>query len=96
MVPGYGFNAIPSLLVVPVEMVKGKGINPTMEGMRSIYNISIQVLLNTGASHSFIASDLIDWLSLKPKKVKDPLVVYNLLTGSDLGEKLASPDYMFV
>ena len=39
------------------------------QGMLSIYDVLVQVLFDTGASHSFVSSDLVDRLELEPEIV---------------------------
>ena len=50
--------------------------------MISIYDVPVRVLFDTGASRSFISSDLVDRLGLEPEIVDRPLVVMNLIGGS--------------
>ena len=97
---GYALKAIPSSSVVPTAAEHGKNI--IMEGMLSVNHVPVRVLFDTGASRSFISSDLVSRLSLEPEIVSDSLVVYNPVGGSAnlstvcLGIELASQDYEFV
>ena len=50
--------------------------------MLSIYDVLVRVLFDTGASRSFISSDLVDRSGLEPEIVDRPLVVTNPIGGS--------------
>ena len=50
--------------------------------MLSVYDVLVRVLFDTGASRSFISSDLVDRLGLEPEIVDIPLVVTNPIGGS--------------
>ncbi|MDQ4223270.1 aspartyl protease family protein, partial [Pseudomonas aeruginosa] len=65
----------------PAENDKGKGIT-ILEGMLPVYGLPVRVLFDTGASRSFISSDMVCRLGLEPEIVCDFLVVYNLVGGS--------------
>ena len=82
-------------------MEKGKGIQINLEGILSICDKPVRVLFDTGASRSFIASDLVSRLNLKLELVNMPLVVSNPVGGSTslnmacLGVELASHGCLF-
>ena len=59
-----------------------KGKNVVIQGMLSIYDVPVRVLFDSGASRSFISSDLVDRLGLEPEIVDRPLVVTNPIGGS--------------
>ena len=80
MVKAYALNAIPSSSNAPIAAEKGK--NVVIQGMLSVYDVPIRVLFDTGASSSFISSDLVDRLGLEPEIVDRPLVVTNPIGGS--------------
>ena len=73
-------DAVPSSSNAPTAAEKGK--NVVIQGMLSIYDIPVRVLFDTGASRSFISSDLVDRLGLEPEIVDRPLVVTNPIGGS--------------
>ena len=80
MVKASGLNAIPSSSNAPTAAEKGK--NVVIQGMLSVYDVPVRVLFDTGASSSFISSDLVDRLGLEPEIVGRPLVVTNSIGGS--------------
>ena len=80
MVKAYALNAIPSSSNAPSAAEKGK--NVVIQGMLSVYDVTVRVLFDTGASSSFISSDLVDRLGLEPEIVDRPLVVTNPIGGS--------------
>ena len=80
MVKAYALNAIPSSSNSPTAAEKGK--NVVIQGMLSVYDVPVRVLFDTGASSSFISSDLVDRLGLEPEIVDRPLVVTNPIGGS--------------
>ena len=49
--------------------------------MLSIYDVPVQVLFDTGPSHSFVSSNLVDRLELEPEIVNKPLIVMNSVGG---------------
>ena len=49
--------------------------------MLSVYVVPVRVLFDTGASSSFISSDLVDRLGLEPEIVDRPLIVMNPIGG---------------
>ena len=53
-----------------------------MEGSISIFEFPIRALFDSGASHSFISSSLVDRLHLDLSLVVDPIVVSNPIGGS--------------
>ena len=55
-----------------------------MEGLISISDFPIRTLFDSGASHSFISSSLVDCLHLDISLVVDPIVVSNPMGGSAL------------
>ena len=76
----YAIDVVPSSSNAPTAAEKGK--NVVIQGMLSIYDIPVRVLFDTGASRSFISSDLVDRLGLEPEIVDRPLVVTNTIGGS--------------
>ena len=80
MVKAYALNAIPSSSNTPTVAEKGKKV--IIQGMLSVYDVPVRVLFDTGASNSFISSDLVDRFGLEPEIVDRPLVVMNLIGGS--------------
>ena len=80
MVKAYALNAIPSSSNAPTAAEKGKNI--VIQGILSVYDVPVRVLFDTGASSSFISSDLVDRLGLEPEIVDRPLVVMNPIGGS--------------
>ena len=64
MVKAYALNDIPSSSNAPTTAEKGK--NVVIQGMLSVYDVPVRVLFDTGASRSFISSDLVDRLGLEP------------------------------
>ena len=75
----YAIGAIPSSSNAPTAAEKGK--NVVIQGMLSIHDVPVRVLFDTGASRSFISSDLVDRLGLEPEIVDRPLVVTNSIGG---------------
>ena len=63
----YAIDVVPSSSNAPTAAEKGK--NVVIQGMLSIYDIPVRVLFDTGASRSFISSDLVDRLGLEPEIV---------------------------
>ena len=53
-----------------------------IQGKLSIYDVHVQVLFDTGASHSFVSIDLADRLGFEHEIVDRPLVVTNLISSS--------------
>ena len=76
----YAIDAFPSSSNAPTTAEKGK--NVVILGILSIYDVPVRVLFDTGASRSFISSDLVDRLGLEPEIVDRPLVVTYPIGGS--------------
>ena len=76
----YAINDVPSSSNAPTIAEKGK--NVVIQGMLSVYDVHVRVLFDTGASHSFVSSDLVDRLGLEPEIVDRPLVVTNPIGGT--------------
>lgn len=72
VVQAYAVKAIPTSSIAPTKRNKGKGIIVNLECMLSFFNIPVRVLFDTGASRSFIYSDLISRLLCH--EIPDPRV----------------------
>jgi len=79
VVKAYAVEAVPSSSVKPSAKEKGK--NLVIEGMLLISDVPVRVLFDTGASRSFISSDLVDRLKLEPLVTEEPLKVSNPIGG---------------
>ena len=75
IVKAYAIKVVPSLSNAPTAVEKGK--NVIIQGTLSIYDVPVRVLFDTGASRSFISSDLVDRLGSEPEIVDRPLTVTN-------------------
>ena len=79
VVRAYALGAIPS---ASRPTVPSHGQGAVLEGLISISDVPFHALFDTGASHSFVSSNLVSSLHLKPDIVYDPLVVSNPVGGS--------------
>ena len=80
VVEAYAINVVPSSSNAPTATQKEKSV--IIQGMLSIHDVPVRVLFDTGASHSFVSSDLVDRLELEPERVDRPLVATNPISGS--------------
>ena len=62
--------------------VPNRGRSVSVEGLISIVGSHIRVLFDSGASHSFISSYLVDQLHLDISLIVDPILVSNPVGGS--------------
>lgn len=60
-------------------MAQQKGKNIALEVMVSIFDLPIRVLFDTGASHTFISSSLLDRLGISPDIIYDSMIVSNTM-----------------
>ena len=68
---------IQALDATPSSSGPERGRKVTVEGWISISDFSIRTLFDSGASHSFISSSLVDCLHLDISLVVNPIVVSN-------------------
>ena len=81
LIQAYALDAIPMASKVSLpEQEKGKQV--VMEGVSILSDFPVRTLFDTGASHSFIASALVDTLDLKPDIVHESVLVSNPVGGS--------------
>ena len=80
IVKAYALEAVPSSSRAPTAEEKGKGV--MLQGTLSINGVSVRVLFDTGASHSFICNELVCRLGLEPEICDRPLIVTNPVGGS--------------
>ena len=59
-----------------------RGRKISMEGLISLFNHPIRTLFDSGASHSFISSSVVESLQLITSMVVDPVVVSKPIGGS--------------
>ena len=65
----------------PPAITDGSGKPDVLGGTLIIKNIPVSVLFDTGASRSFISSNLVHKLKLKRGKLKEPIKVQNPIEG---------------
>ena len=58
-----------------------QGRSDVLEGTRTVKNIPVKVLFDTGTSRSFIAKNAVKKLDLKLRKLKEPITVHNPVGG---------------
>ena len=67
--------------VLEAPPLQQRGINTSVESVVYLYDHPVRTLFDSGASHSFISSALVESLHLKTSMVEDPLIVSNPIGG---------------
>ena len=79
MAPGQARGQVQALVVPPLQE-RGRAIS--VESLVFLFDHPVRTLFDSGASHSFISTSLVETLHLNTSLVTDPLVVSNPIGGS--------------
>ena len=79
MAPGQEREKVQALAVPPLQE---RGRNISVESLVFLFDHPVCTLFDSGASHSFISTSLVETLHLNTSLVVDPIVVSNPIGGS--------------
>ena len=79
MAPGQAREQVQALAVPPLQE---RGRKISVESLDFLFDHPVRTLFDSGASHSFISTSLVETLHLDTSLIVDPIVVSNPIGGS--------------